>query len=139
MRQRRFYSRGGGRHGGFSTVEVLSAVALLGALTATVMPLFVRHGRLLVDTRQERIAIEELANQAERLAAAPAAERDALLAALRPSDLAGRRLPGARIEAVRGPSPLGERVVLKLSWDAIGRRERPLALAVWLPAAGGAK
>ena len=59
------------------------------------------------------------------------------LAALAPSAVAARRLPGARLTATRGPSPLGDRVVLHLAWDATGRREHPLALAVWLPAAPG--
>ena len=122
---------------GLSTVETMAAVALLTVLMASTMPLFVRHGRLLADSRQERVAIEELANQAARLVALPADKRDAALAALAPSAVAARRLPGARLTATRGPSPLGDRVVLHLAWDATGRREHPLVLAVWLPAAPG--
>ena len=122
---------------GISTVETLAAVSLLAVLLASTMPLFVRHGRLLADSRQERVAIEELANQAARLVALPVASRDAALAALAPSAVAARRLPGARLTATRGPSPLGDRVVLHLFWDATGRREHPLVLAVWLPAAAG--
>lgn len=128
------------RRGGFSTVESLVALALLGAIMASTMPVFVRHGRLLAESRQERIAIEELANQAARLVALPADRRDAALAALAPSAVAARRLPGASLKATRGPSPLGDRVVLHLAWDATGRREHSLALAVWLPVApGGAR
>ena len=127
------------RHG-FSAVETMAALALLAVVMASTMPLFVRHGRLLADSRQERIAIEELANQAARLVALPADDRDAALAALAPSAVAARRLPGARLTATRGPSPLGDRVVLHLAWDATGRQEHPLVLAVWLPAApGGAR
>ena len=43
-------------------------------------------------------------------------------AALAASPLARERLPGARLTAARGDSPLGERVVLALTWDAAGRR-----------------
>ena len=125
---------------GFSTVETMAAVAMLSVFMASTMPLFVRHGRLLADSRQERIAIEELANQAARLVALPVDKREAAVAALAPSVVAARRLPGARLTATRGPSPLGDRVVLHLAWDATGRREHPLTLAVWLPAApGGAR
>ena len=125
---------------GFSAVETMAALALLAVVMASTMPLFVRHGRLLADSRQERIAIEELANQAARLVALSADDRDAALAAIAPSAVAARRLPGARLTATRGPSPLGDRVVLHLAWDATGRREHPLSLAVWLPAApGGAR
>lgn len=122
---------------GLSTVETMAAVALLTVVMASTMPVFVRHGRLLAESRQERIAIEELANQAARLVALPVDRRAAALAALAPSAVAARRLPGAELTAKRGPSPLGDRVVLRLAWDATGRREHPLSLAVWLPAPPG--
>jgi len=124
---------------GFSTVEVMGTLALVMTAMAATMPLFVRHGRLLAESRRERIAIEELANQAERLAAVAPADVEAHLAALAASPLARERLPGARLTAARGDSPLGERVILALSWDAVGRREHPLTLAVWLPGPGGGR
>lgn len=124
---------------GLSTVETMAAMALLAVVMASTMPIFVRHGRLLAESRQERIAIEELTNQAARLVALPVDRRAAALATLAPSAVAARRLPGAELTATRGPSPLGDRVVLHLAWDATGRREHPLSLAVWLPDwAGGA-
>ena len=122
---------------GLSTVETLAALALLAVVMASTMPVFVRHGRLLAESRQERIAIEELANQAARLVALPVERRGAALAALAPSAVAARRLPGAELTAKRGPSPLGDRVVLNLAWHATGRRAHPLSLAVWLPAPPG--
>jgi type II secretory pathway pseudopilin PulG len=118
---------------GFSTVETMAAIALLAVVMASTMPVFVRHGRLLAESRQERIAIEELANQAARLVALPVDRRGAALATLAPSAVAARRLPGAELTATRGSSPLGDRVVLRLAWHATGRREHPLSLAVWLP------
>lgn len=124
---------------GFSMVEVMGALALVMAAMATTMPLFVRHGRLLAESRRERIAIEELANQAERLAAVAPADLEPHLAALAASPLARERLPGAVLTAARGDSPLGERVILSLSWDAVGRREQPLTHAVWLSAQGGGR
>lgn len=127
------------RRRGFSMVEVMGTLALLMAAMAATMPLFVRHGRLLAESRRERIAIEELANQAERLAAVAPADLEAHLAALAVSPLARERLPGARLTAARGDSPLGERVVLALAWDAAGRREHPLTLAVWLPGQEGGR
>ena len=127
------------RRRGFSMVEVTGTLALLMAAMAATMPLFVRHGRLLAESRRERIAIEELANQAERLAAVAPADLEAHVAALAASPLARERLPGARLTAARGDSPLGERVVLALAWDAAGRREHPLTLAVWLPGQEGGR
>ena len=49
-------------------LEVIAAMAVLVAALAAITPLFVRHTRLVAESRQERIALEELANQAERLA-----------------------------------------------------------------------
>lgn len=123
---------------GFTTLESIAAAAVLAAGMAGVLPLALRHGRLLAESRRERIAVEELANQVERIAAVPPRERDAFLAALAPSKLARDRLPGATLTVVRGGSSLGERIVLSLAWDAIGRREHPVRLAVWLanPQAG---
>lgn len=125
------------RRHGFSTVDAIGTLALVMSAMAATMPLFVRHGRLLAESRRERIAIEELANQAERLAAVGPADLDAHLATLSASPLACERLPGARLAATRGDSPLGERVILSLSWDTAGRRERPLTLAVWPAVRGG--
>lgn len=122
---------------GFSTVEAMAALALVATMMAATTPLFVRHGRLLAESRQERIAIEELANQAERLAAVAPADIGHHLATLTASPLARERLPGARLTADRGDSALGPRVILALSWDAVGRREHPLTIVVWLHGLGG--
>lgn len=121
------------RHG-ISSLETVAALAILTVVVGSTMPLFVRHLRLLADSRHERIATQELANLAERLASLPAAERQAVLARPPLSDLARRRLPQAVLTARREPD---DRYVVAISWDSPGRSRRPLELAVWLPAAGG--
>lgn len=118
---------------GFTTLEVIAAAGLVSAGLAAIVPLFVRQARLVAETRRERIALEELANQAERLAAVPPEALDAHLAGLAVSPAVAELVPAARLAAVRGDSPLGTRVALMLSWDAAGRRERPLTLVTWLP------
>lgn len=124
-----------GSRRGISSLETVAALAILTVVVGSTMPLFVRHLRLLADSRHERIATAELANLAERLASLPAADRDALLARPPLSDLARRRLPEAVLTARREPD---DRYVVAISWDSPGRSRRPLELAVWLPAAGGA-
>lgn len=118
---------------GISSVEMLVAFSLAVAAMASTVPLFVRHQRLLAESRRERLAIEELANQAERITALEPAEVDPFLEALTPSETARRRLPGARIRFERAGGELGERVVFSITWNDTGRREHPLKLAVWLP------
>lgn len=127
-----------GRRRGFTMLETIAAAGLVSAGLVSVVPLFVRQARLVAEARRERVALEELANQAERLAVVPADELDAHLAALTVSPVVAELVPGARLAAARGDSPLGTRIVLRLSWHAPGRDERPLTLATWLsPAAAG--
>jgi len=113
---------------GMSSFELLVAFSLLVGAMASTVPLYVRHQRLLAESRRERVAMEELANQAERIVAGGKAALDRL----EPSETAMRRLPGVVLAYEREPSLLGERVVLMLTWDDVGRREHPLKLAVWL-------
>ena len=124
------------RRRGFSMLEVVAASSLTVVALASITPLFVRQARLLSESRRERIALEELANQAERIAAMPAGDLDRLLSALALSPLASHHLPNARLEAVRGDSPLGPTITLRLGWNAPGRLDHPLALVTWPAGAG---
>jgi hypothetical protein len=117
-------------------LEVVAASSLTVMAVASITPLFVRQTRLLSESRRERIALEELANQAERIAAMPASALDRHLAALELSPTASRHLPDARLDIVRGSSPLGPTVTLRLGWNAPGRLDHPLTLVTWPAAAG---
>jgi len=124
------------RRRGFSMLEVVAASSLTVMAVASITPLFVRQARLLSESRRERIALEELANQAERIAATPAADLDRHLAALALSPIASRTLPEARLDAVRGSSLLGPTITLRLGWNAPGRLDHPLTLVTWPVVAG---
>ena len=124
------------RRRGFSMLEVVAASSLTVMAVASITPIFVRQARLLAESRRERIALEELANQAERIAALPASDLDRHLAALALSPLASRHLPEARLDAIRGNSPLGPTIRLRLGWNAPGRLDHPLTLVTWPAAAG---
>lgn len=124
------------RRRGFSMLEVVAASSLTVMAVASITPIFVRQARLLSDSRRERIALEELANQAERVAAMPASDIDRHLKTLAVSPLASRHLPDARLDAVRGDSPLGPAITLRLRWNAPGRLDHPLTLVTWPATAG---
>jgi type II secretory pathway pseudopilin PulG len=116
-------------------LEVIAAAAVSMMALAAITPLFVRQVRLVSETRRERVALEELANQAEQLAAGAtsAADLDRQLASLALSPAAREVLPGVELHATRaGRSLLGERVVLTLAWDSPARRAQPLAVATWV-------
>ena len=119
---------------GFTTLEVIAAASLISMALAAIAPLFVRHARLVAESRRERIALEELANQAEQLAVVAGGDVAEHLATLAVSPAVQDHLPGARLQASRGAaSPLGEPIVLSLSWNSPGRHDHPLALITWLP------
>ena len=124
------------RRPGFSMLEVVAASSLTVMAVASITPIFVRQTRLLSESRRERIALEELANQAERIAALPAGDLDRHLAALTLTPLASCHLPDARLDAIRGDSPLGPTITLRLGWNAPGRLDHPLTLVTWPAAAG---
>jgi type II secretory pathway pseudopilin PulG len=115
---------------GMSSLELLVAFSLLVTAMASTVPLYVRHQRLLSESRRERVALEELANVAERIQAGGGLD----LSTLEPSETARRRLPGVALSVGSEPTQLGERVLLSLFWNDAGRRDHPLTLAVWLPA-----
>jgi type II secretory pathway pseudopilin PulG len=121
---------------GISSIEMLVAFSLVLTAMASTVPLFVRHQRLLAESRRERLAIEELANQAQRLLALEPDEVDRFLETLTPSEIARRHLNDAVIHFETRASELGQRVVLSLRWKDTGRRNAPLLLAVWLPPRG---
>lgn len=125
-------SGSGRRRRGIGSLEVMVACSLLATAMAIVVPLFVHHQRLLASSCRERLAIEELANLADDLAAhAPSWQQS--LTTLTLSDLARRRLPDARLEIDQGSTSWGERAILSLSWNDPGRKDHPLRLSVWAP------
>jgi len=121
---------------GISSLELLVAGVLISAAMATTLPLFIQHQRMIVMTGRERLAVEELANQAERLRATPAAQWSKVISTLQPSAVAVHRLPGVRLSASQSSTALGERVVLEIAWNDPGRQDHPLTLAVWRPLSG---
>jgi len=122
------------RRRGFTALEVIAAASVITVALAAITPLFVRHARLVAESRRERIALEELANQAEQLAVVAGGDLAHHLARLAVSPAVTDHLPGARLQASRGVvSPLGEPIVLSLTWDSPGRLDHPLVLVTWLP------
>ena len=116
---------------GISTVEVLVAGVLATTIMASTIPIYVRHQRLLTESGRERLAIEELANQAELLQALPGADWENAVKNLVPSGVCSQRLPGARLDGMVSQTSMGTRAILRLRWNDAGRRDNPLALAVW--------
>jgi prepilin-type N-terminal cleavage/methylation domain-containing protein len=124
------------RRRGFTVLEVIVTMILLGAVLGVMVPLTKRatEQRRLSETR--RAALLEASNALERLAADPAAapaageERTVPL----PETLS-RRLPDAAL-VVRGEAqtdPPGRRLDASLSWtEPNGRRATPVRLSAFV-------
>lgn len=124
-----------GRRGvraGATMIELLVAGTLMMVALGTWAPLIVRHGRMAVEARHYRIAVDELSNQLERLTAAPRGELASAVGALVVSDFAAERLPGAELTGSVEPVELGQRLTLSLVWDEPRRREAPLTMTAWV-------
>jgi Tfp pilus assembly protein PilV len=123
---------------GVTLFELLVAFGILSVIISVSAGLLVRHGRLLVSGRNQRLAVEELANRMELLQALPPADRDAFLAAPAPSLFAAAHLPGATLTAVADAPDAGlQRIELAIEWNEPGRRGHPLRLAGWVRSASG--
>lgn len=121
------------RRRGTTTIELLVSFTLLTTVLGAALPLVVRHGRILNSARQYRMALDELSNQAERIAALSHDAAIETLEELQPSPLVVEHLPGATLSADLASSDGAERVTLSLSWDEPGRRAAPVSLVAWLP------
>ena len=122
------------RRRGTTTIELVVSFSLLATLLGVAVPLTVRHGRILTSARHYRIALDELSNQAEMLAAVDPDEAAASIELLEPSEFAAERLPGVELFAnASEPDDAGaRRVRVSIVWDEPGRRDNPLALTIWL-------
>ncbi|RLS34748.1 MAG: hypothetical protein DWH79_03480 [Planctomycetota bacterium] len=120
---------------GVALFELLVAFSLLAVVVSVSAGLVVRHGRLLTSARNQRLAIDELTNQMERLTAFRPDELAAFLAAPIPSPLVRDHLAEVTLGCTIDEPTAGDderRVVLAIEWNEPGRRGNPLRLAGWL-------
>jgi hypothetical protein len=117
---------------GASMIELLVACTLVMAALSVWAPLVVRHDRMATGARHYRIAVDELSNQLERLAALPGDELAAAVEDIAVSEFAAARLPGAELTAHLEPADVGQRLTLALTWDEPQRREAPLTMTAWV-------
>ena len=117
---------------GTTIIEFVVACSLLGSLMLFVVPSTIRIGRLQRVIRQDRIAMDEVTNQLDRLASLPLGQLKQELDRLTPSEFAVAGLPNPRLSGTLRDSEEGNRLALQLSWNSPGRRVAPLTMATWV-------
>ncbi|RPH80686.1 MAG: hypothetical protein EHM77_04755, partial [Planctomycetaceae bacterium] len=115
---------------GFTLIELTVAATLVIAGLTVLGSMTVATGRMWQQTRQERVANEELSNQLERLMALTPAERSAAISDLRPSAFATQTLVDVTLVAKPVSDAEGERIELAIDWDR-GTPGKPLSLVGW--------
>ena len=97
-----------------------------------VVPSAVRLGRLQQSIRHDRIAMDEMTNQLDRLTQLPLDQLRQEVERLTPSEFAASGLPNPRLSGTLRDSEDGYRLAVDISWDSPGRRAAPLTMATWV-------
>jgi len=117
---------------GATITEFVVACALLGSLIVLVVPSAVRIRRLQHSIRHDRIAMDEVTNQLDRLTQLPLDQLRQEVDDLTPSEFAVSGLPNPTLTGSLQDSEDGYRLLLEISWDSPGRRMAPLKMATWV-------
>ncbi len=117
---------------GTTIIEVIVACSLLGSLMLFIVPSAIRNGRLQRVIRQDRIAMDEVTNQLDRLARLPWNQIKPEVARLTPSEFALAGLPNPILSGTLRDSEEGYRLALEISWNSTGRNVAPLTMATWI-------
>jgi prepilin-type N-terminal cleavage/methylation domain-containing protein len=118
---------------GFTIVEVIVSASLLVVVMTFITTLAFRVDQTWKQIAHQRVAMNELSNQLDRLLHLNSDKLDTAIDAIEASSELRQTLPNPRLTAERIDDELGKRVVLRLNWQ---RRfpGRPLELIGWLPA-----
>jgi hypothetical protein len=111
-------------------LEVIVSLSLLMSALSLSLPLIVQHGRLLIEQRNYRLALDELSNQLDRLSAANADDLPGALRKIAVSPFTAERLHNAKLASDLKPTDVGLRLTLKLTWK--NAHEQKVALAAWI-------
>ena len=114
---------------GASSLECVIAFTLLSSVLAFATPLVVKHRRLVTSQREYRLALDEVANQMERLTALTRGEVEKAVEQLKLSEFAAERLPEATLQGEIRSVEMGRQITLSLTWEQ--PTAAPVTLTGW--------
>src|SRR5947199_9759067 len=102
---------------GTTMLEVIVGLSLLMSALSLSVPLNVKHGRLLIEQRNYRLALDELSNHLDRVAATPPNDLPQSVQQLAVSPFTSERFQNAKLTADVKPADIGQRLTLSLTWN----------------------
>jgi len=126
----------GAPRAGISVLEVSMALLILSFAVGGLLQILTVAASQRRTTEVRRLALEEIANQAEQIALIPWGElTEASLGALKPSEQLLAAAPSARLSVTQvadaGP-PVAKRIHLEVQWTSpAGDPVQPVQLTVW--------
>jgi hypothetical protein len=111
-------------------LEVMVSLSLLMGTLSLSLPLILHHGRLLIEQRNYRLALDELSNHLDRLTATGPDDLSLALRQLAVSPFTAERLHDAKLTSDLKPDDIGQRLILTLTWR--NSNEQKVALAAWI-------
>jgi hypothetical protein len=119
------------RRGGFTMIELLVSATLLMSIISLGATLSVQSGRLWQECRYQRLGLDELSGQLDRLTSLDQDQRAAALAELVPSEPILAALPNAQLTSEIITDRDGTRLILRLAWDRLGGSKQ-IVLVGWI-------
>ena len=120
---------------GMTLLELAVAAAVLGTMLVVCLQMLTATAAQHKVADQRQLAVLEVENTMERLAARPWSELTPQSAAGQLSPAAGSRLPGAelKVEVTTSPTePAAKRIAVTLRWkDHSGRFTKPVTIVTW--------
>jgi hypothetical protein len=120
---------------GMGVLELLMAGVLLGTLMTVSLKFFAATAAQRCEQQQRQVAVQEVANVMERIAARPWKSLTTQgLNEIGLCEEAQARLPAAKLEievAAMADEPVAKRIAVSLRWENSGHWVRPVRLVAW--------
>lgn len=124
----------------FSLTEVMVCASLVLAVMSFIASITLRTNRMWRDTRHQRIGLDELSNQMERLTLLELEELKRVLPDLEPSPMIQNLIPTVSIEGKVDERDDSVQIILTLAMDKEGdavKQSHPLTLVGFLSSSQG--
>ena len=126
------------RRRGLSYAEVLVSATVLTTIMSLVTVSSFRISRVWKDVQHQRIAVNELSDQLDRLTMSPVEEIEDLIDSLEASKECQSQLADPQLNGlIETEEEIGHRLTLLLTWqNHLGERSKPETLSAWWPRTG---